>query len=243
MTDDGAVTTSPPTPTEDTPSVWEDFIDIFYAPAAVFERRRGQSPWPVLVTLTIVMVVLFLAWQRSLGPVMAAEMQRAMAENPNVSSEQMEQFGSVGRIFAVIGFAVSFPVSVLLVALTAWVLVRLFDAKTGFLAILMVAAYSQIVRIAQFVVGLLQGLLMDVNRMDSVHDVSIGAARFLDQPESSAMLVNLAARVDLFTLWATALIAIGVRVVARLPRASAWTVAVLVWLIGAVPTVIGALMS
>jgi hypothetical protein len=134
-------------------------------------------------------------------------------------------------------------VSVLLVALTAWVLVRLFDAKTGFLAILMVAAYSQIVRIAQFVVGLLQGLLMDVNRMDSVHDVSIGAARFLDQPESSAMLVNLAARVDLFTLWATALIAIGVRVVARLPRASAWTVAVLVWLIGAVPTVIGALMS
>ena len=242
MTDPGAVTTSPPTHTDASPSVWEDFIDIFYAPSSVFERRKKHSPWPVLVMLTVLVVVLFVAWQRALGPVMAAEMQRAMAENPNITPEQMEGFGAMGRIFAAIGFAVTFPLTILFIALAAWVLVRLFGVKTGFLAMLLVATYSQIVRVAQFVVGIFQGLLMDVNRMDSVHDVSIGAARFLDQPEVSDLLVNLMARIDLFTLWATALLAIGVRVVAGLPRASAWTVALLVWLVGAVPAVIQALI-
>lgn len=235
-----------PDPTlEPTPAVWEDFIDIFYAPVSVFERRRGWSAWPVLLALTVMVVLLFVAWQRTLGPVMDLEMQRAtaerMAQNADPDPAQLDQMRSMGRIFGVIGMALGFPIGVVIMTLVGWGLARLFGAAAGFATVLGVMTYSQVVRILQYVVGILQSFVLDVSRMDSIHDVSLGLARFLDQPEASSFMVNLAARVDVFTLWATALIAIGLRVATGLSRGSAWAVAVLVWLLAALPALLGAL--
>ncbi len=240
---------SPPTsPTpEPPPAVWEDFIDIFFAPAAVFERRKGWSAWPILLITTAALAVLFIGWQNLLGPVMDVEMQRgmaeAMAENPELGPEQIEQMRSMGRIFGPIGIAIAFPFGVLVTALVGWGLARVFGAAAGFATVFGVVVYSQIVRVLQYLVGILQGFVLDVEPMDSVHDISLSAARFLDQPETSALTVNLAARLDVFTLWATALIAIGLAVTTRLPKGSAWAVAILVWLLAAIPPIIGPLMS
>ncbi|MFP4624937.1 MAG: YIP1 family protein [Gemmatimonadota bacterium] len=137
----------------------------------------------------------------------------------------------------------TFPLGVLITALVTWALVRLFGAGATFAALLGVVTYSQVVRVAQYVLGLTQGVVIDVGRLDSVHDVGFSLARILDQPETPDLLVSLAARVDLFTLWATALVAVGVRVVAGLDRASAWVVALVVWLLGAVPILVGALLG
>ena len=229
--------------TEPVPAVWEDFIDIFFAPTAVFERRRGWSAWPVLLVLTVVLVLLFVGWQRTLGPVLDLEMQRAAGEAMAQNPDQIDQMRSVGRIFGVIGLAVAFPLGVVLMTLLAWALARLFGAAAGFATVLGVATYSQVVRVLQYVAGLLQSFVLDVNGMDSIHDISLSLARFLDQPEASAVMVTVASRVDVFTLWATALIAIGLRVATGLSRGSAWAVAILVWLIAAVPAVLGALMQ
>lgn len=229
-----------------TAAVWEDFIDIFYAPTAVFERRRGWSAWPVLLVLTAVLVVLFLAFQRSLGPLMDLEMQRAAAEaagQGELNPAQVEQMRSMGRIFGVIGFGVGFPVGVLVVALLAWALTRLFGAAATFAAVLGVVVYSQVVRVAQYVAVLLEAAVVDVNRYDSLHDLSFSLARFLDQPEASTTVVGLAARVDVFTLWATALVAIGLTVATGLSRGRAWAIAVLVWVAAAVPTILGGLLG
>lgn len=240
---------SPPTsPTPEPPAaVWEDFIDIFFSPAAVFERRRGWSAWPVLLVTTAALVVLFMGWQNVLGPVMDVEMQRgmaeAMAENPELGPDQIEQMRSVGRIFGPIGLALAFPLGVVIMALVGWGLVKVFGAAAGFSTVFGVMVYSQIVRILQYVVGILQGFVLDMTAMDSVHDISFSLARFLDQPEASALAVNLAARVDVFTLWATALIAVGLAVTTKLSKGSAWAVAILVWLLAAVPTIIGPLMD
>jgi hypothetical protein len=51
----------------------------------------------------------------------------------------------------------------------------------------------------------------------------------------------LALRVDLFTIWITVLLAIGLRVTGRVSGAQAAGVAALVWLVGALPGVLGAL--
>lgn len=232
-------------PTGPTPAVWEDFIDIWYAPAAVFERRKGWSAWPVLLVLTVVLVLLFVAWQRVLGPVMDVEMQRAAAgamADQDLGPDQLEQMRSMGRIFGAIGMAIGFPFGVLMIALVAWALTRMFGAAATFATVLGIATYSQIVRVLQYVAGLFHSFVVDINRLDSIHDVSFSLARLLDQPETSSLTVNLAARVDLFTLWATALIAIGLRTAAGLSRGSAWAVALLVWLLAAVPALLGALV-
>jgi hypothetical protein len=238
----------PPTPPpEAPPAVWEDFIDIFFAPADVFERRKGWSAWPILLITTAVLVVLFIGWQNTLGPVMDVEMQRgmaeAMAENPELGPEQIEQMRSMGRIFGPIGLALAFPFGVLITGLVGWGLARMFGAAASFATVFGVVVYSQIVRVLQYLAGILQAFVLDVEAMDSVHDVSLSAARFLDQPDASALVVNLAARVDVFTLWATALIAIGLAVTTKLSKGSAWAVAILIWLLAAVPTLIGPLMS
>ncbi len=235
-----------PTP-EPPPAVWEDFIDIFFSPSAVFERRKGWSAWPVLLILTVVLVLLFIGWQRTLGPILDVEMQRgmadAMAQNPNLGPEQIEQMRSMGRIFGPIGLALGFPLGVLITTLVAWGLARIFGAAATFATVFGVVVYSQVVRVLQYLVGLAQGFFLDINSMDSIHDISLSAARFMDQPDASSLLVNFAARIDVFTLWATALIAIGLAVTTKLSRGSAWAVAIIVWLLAAIPAVVGAIMQ
>ena len=229
-------------PAEEKAAVWEDFIDIFYAPSAVFERRKGRSPWPILAVVTAALAALMFAWQGALEPVMSLEMQRAMAEGGaqgGMSAEQMEQMGSMTRLFGWLAFVVSFPVMAMLTGLAAWGLTRMFGAAATFTTALLVVAYAQIVRTAQYGLGLLQTMVVDIAGWDSIHDASFSLARFLDQPDAGATLVALAARVDLFTLWATALIAIGLAVQTRLSRTSAWAVAGIVWALAALPALLG----
>ena len=232
---------------EPTPAIWEDFIDIFFSPTAVFERRKGWSAWPVLLGLTVVMVLLFISWQRLLGPIMDLEMTRNVAaraaEGTELQPEQIEQMRSMGRIFGPIGVAITFPLGVLITAFVAWALARLFGVKAAFAGVMGVVVYSQVVRALQFIAGILQSFVLDIDRMDSVHDISLSLARFLDQPEASAVMVNVAARVDVFVLWATALIAIGLRAATGLSKGSAWTIAGLIWFLAAAATALGALAA
>src|SRR5688500_7351713 len=40
-------------PVPEKAGVWEDFIDIFYAPSSVFARRANASVWPPLLVVTL----------------------------------------------------------------------------------------------------------------------------------------------------------------------------------------------
>ena len=47
-------------------------------------------------------------------------------------------------------------------------------------------------------------------------------------------------RVDVFTIWVTVLLAIGLSVTGKIPRQRAAIAAVIMWLVGALPTVLQA---
>ncbi|MDP9202387.1 MAG: hypothetical protein M3P26_10720 [Gemmatimonadota bacterium] len=55
------------------------------------------------------------------------------------------------------------------------------------------------------------------------------------------MMIALASRVDLFTIWVTVLLAIGLHVVGKIPKQQAGIAAAITWLVGALPAVLGAL--
>jgi len=50
-------------------------------------------------------------------------------------------------------------------------------------------------------------------------------------------------RLDVFTLWTTVLLAIGLSVTGRIPRRQAAMAAAIVWFVGAVPALLTALRS
>lgn len=244
-----------PTPAEPVPtpdeaaaqaSLWEDFLDIFYAPTSVFQRREGKPWWPALLVLVVIATILFIAYQQVLSPVMQLEMQRSMAEameaNPDLTAADMERMGSIGQVFSIVGFVVVYPIAIILVGLLLWVFGKLFGAVASVGSLIMVATYSQIVRLLQSILGILQGVFMDVTAMDSMHDVSFSLARFMDPETSSAAVVMAAARVEVFTIWATVLLAIGLNVIGKVPKASAYIAAFLVWVIAALPQVLPALL-
>jgi hypothetical protein len=81
---------------------------------------------------------------------------------------------------------------------------------------------------------------MNPDKLTSVNSVSFSLARFMDPDHTSAVLIALASRVDVFTIWVTVLLAIGLSVVGRIPRQQAAIAAAIVWLLGAIPAVIGA---
>lgn len=238
-------TTPDAPPAEPRAAVWEDFLDIFYAPAQVFARRRQGPVWPALLVLALLMAFLFYAGQQALAPMYDAEFQRAteaaLRQNPELGPEQLAQMERMGRTFGFVAFALGFPIAILVTGLVIWLVGRLFGAAAGFVAALVIATYSQFPRLLQQVVAIAQGWVMSPESLDSQHAVAFGPARFLDPDTTAPVLLALAARLDLFTIWVTALIAVGLLVIGRLPAGRAVAAAAVVWLIGGLPDLLGAL--
>lgn len=216
-------------------SRWEDFIDIFYAPSAVFARREGSGFGIPMLVVTLVIGVLFLVNAGVLQPMMDAEMTRSMAKNPNMTPEMVEKGRAIGMTIAKIAGFIFIPITIFCVGLALWLCGKIVDAKESFAAALMVASYAYVPKILESVLGGVQGLLMDPASLNGRYRISLGIGRFLDPDTTSPMLLALLGRVDLFTIWVTVLLAIGLSVVGKIPRSRAALAAVAVWVIGALP--------
>jgi hypothetical protein len=239
-TDDTAVLQATP----EKASIWEDFIDIFFAPSEVFARRRDGRFWIALLVMTVLVGVLFYASQGPLAGVFDGEFRRGMARageaGNRMSEEQMAQARAISERFAVVGVVIAILVGTLLIGLVIWAVSRPFGAVAGLAVAMAIATYSQFPKILQSALNILQGIFFEP---DSLSAISFGPARFFDADTASPVLLALLGRLDLFILWPTVLIAIGLAVAARMDRSSAALVAAIVWLLGAVPTVLPVLMQ
>src|ERR1700738_5040097 len=120
-------------------SLWEDFVDIFYAPSQVFARRAdGKFGMPLLFLVVVCAVLAFLT-KNAMQPVMDAEFARRSAEmmrkNPNLTAEQMASGRGFFETFGPIFFAIGITVSVFGTGLVLWLwassLVRRGRARAG----------------------------------------------------------------------------------------------------------------
>ena len=91
--------------------------------------------------------------------------------------------------------------------------------------------------------GGVEGLVMAPASLDVQYRGSLGPGRFLDPDATSPLVLGLVARLDVFTLWITVLLAIGLSVTGRIPKRQAAIAAALVWLLGAVPALLTAMRS
>src|ERR687891_2558813 len=90
----GAALGTPPVATPRA-AIWEDFIDIFYAPSEVFRRRENGNFFIPLAVITILCGVLFYLNSGALQPMFDAEFDRQMTmvmrQNPNIPPEAMDR--------------------------------------------------------------------------------------------------------------------------------------------------------
>ena len=234
---DAPVTASP-----ERASLFEDFIDIFYAPSKVFARRANSGFWAVTLIITVVIGALIFANTGAMQAITDAEFQRQATQmiekNPAMTMEQIEKGRGIGEaVTKFVGFVIM-PLAVLLLGFMVWLVGKIFGAKLGYTAAAMIVAYSCIPRILEQVLVSLQAMLLDTSAMTSRAQLSLGASRFLDPDTASAGMLTLLQRVDPFTIWVTILLGIGISVVGKVPREKGMLAAALLWLVGSVPALI-----
>lgn len=228
-------------------SRWEDFVDIFYAPSQVYARRAASGFGLPMLVVTVLLAVLAFANAGVMQPIMDAEFSRAtaaaMAKNPQLTPEMMARGRSMGEAVARYGALVFVPVGIFLTGLALWLTGKLFGAAESFTAAVMVASYAFLPRVVEGVLAGLQGLLLDPSQLTGRYKLSLGVGRLLDPDTASPLMLALLGRVDVFTIWVTVLLAIGLAVTGRITRGQAAIAGVIVWVLGALPAVLGALRA
>jgi hypothetical protein len=234
---------APSTPSKPA-SRWEDFIDIFYAPSTVFARRAESGFFIQMLVVTLVTGILFLVNSGVLAPIMDAEMGRAVAamqrKGVTLSAEQLESMRTMQEKISKIAVFIFLPVGIFFTGLLLWVFGKFVEARQTLGQALMVSSYAFLPKIIEGVATAVQGLLMDPSSLTGRYRISLGLGRFFDPDTASPMLLALIGRLDVFTIWVTVLLAIGLAVTGRIPRSRAAIAAALVWLAGALPGVLQA---
>ena len=237
------MTTPAAAPAPETAALWEDFLEIYIKPAAVFERRKAAGFGLALLVLTVVFGVLFFGLKGAFQPIMDAENARAiakvMAKYPQITPEMMEGRGQMGGKFAPVFVTIFVPITVLCIGLLTWAAGKMVGAALSLGAATMIATYAYFPRLLELLVSGAQALLLPEDQLTGRASTSLGAARAFDPDTASSMLMAVLLRVDVFTLWVTFLLAVGIRVVGNVPMGKALAAAAVVWVLGALPSVMG----
>jgi hypothetical protein len=222
-------------------SFWEDVIDIFFQPADVFRRRQNRSVWPPMLFVALSVGVIFFATFNTLEPAIGADIARAgakaMATNPQVTQEILDKQRSIGENVTRYGISVVMLVTMFIVGIVAWLLGKLVGSQQTFQAALVVAAWAYVPRVIGAVIGGVQGLLMDPDKLNSAMAITLSPARFMDPDTANPGLIQLAARLDVITLWVTVLLAIGLYVTGKVSKQRAVVFGILIWVVGSLPAV------
>jgi hypothetical protein len=222
-------------------SKWEDFIDIFYAPSAVFARRMTSGFFIPMLVVTVLAGTLYLVNSAVWSQVMDAEMSRALAKRAQtLTPEQAQGARNFALTMSKIGAFVFTPIAIVCTGFALWVCGKFFESKQTFGQAVMVASYAYVPRVVEGVVTSVQGLLLDPSTFTGRWRVSLGVGRFLDPDATSPALLALVGRIDVFTIWVTVLLAIGLAVTGRISRGRAAIAAVIVWFVGALPLLLQA---
>ena len=232
------MTASPATAAPKSASVFEDFVDIFYAPSQVFERRRAGQFGLALLILCVFALVCFIAIKPAIQPAIDAQVDKAiemMRANPNMPADRVASAEASARKMSDIGGYVSAPfgtaVTVLLSALGLWLVGKVFDSKQTYSQAAMVATYANVPRVVGLILSGLIAFFTPAERMTSMYSISLSPARVLGA-DASPLALGALSRLDPFVIWATILLAIGLRVTGNVSKRSAYIAAAIVWLIG-----------
>lgn len=219
-------------------SLLEDFVDIIFSPSKVFARRATASPWAPLLIVAIVMAALVYVNAGSMQSVMDAEVDRAVAQamagNPNISEDQLNGMRTVMESSMKWGALVFMPIALVMLGFGVWLVGKAMGGTLKFGAAVMIAAYAYVPRVLEQMLIAIQALVLDTSGFRSQWQFSLGVGRFMD-PDGPQGLLNTLGRFNLFTLWTTVLLVLGLMYAGKVAKEKAIAGGVILFVLGGVP--------
>lgn len=235
-------------PAPETASKFEDFIDVFYAPSTVFARRQNASAWPYFLIVTVLGIVLTVASRGLMSAAMDAEfsrrMTKMMADNPQLTPEAINASRGMSEMIGMVAMYAGMPVLILLVGVLIWIAARMVGAKFDMGRAMLISAIANIPRLLGALLTAIYGLMLrDTSSVTGMTRLTWSPARFFDPDTANAGMLAVLSRFDVFTIWVTVLLGIGVAVIAKVPRSKGYAAAAIAWAVPTLISGIGALMG
>lgn len=229
-------TSSPP---PEKASVVEDFLDVFHSPSSVF-ARRANSGYGLQLLIVSVLAAAFAFSQRSvLSQIFDVEFARgtakAMANNPRITQEMINQGRPIQEAIATFAGYIGTPIFIFILAFFVWIVAKLFSAKVTYGQAAMITTIAWIPRLLGSLITTVQSVLMDTSTVTSMFSLSLSPARFMDPDTTNPKLFGLMGSLEIFSIWFWILVAIGLSVVAKVPRARGYAAAVVLFILGTLP--------
>jgi hypothetical protein len=217
-----------------------DCLGIFLEPAAVFKRRTAT---PVIVPLAVLVLGCITAYYVSiplLEPAYLEDFKRGIATHGlrvTLTSEQLAAGFQSNMRFGGLFNIVTIPLTVLCIALSVWIACAIVGVRQTYERALVIATWSYFPRLAQALATPVIAMFRADDQVHGIGSLAAGVTFFVDPATSSAVAYPLLLRVDLFTIWTTILICIGVMATSQTPvsRKLGACVGFLVYVFGFIP--------
>ena len=235
MTEPAAAATAPAEPA----SLWEDFIDVLYAPARVFARRRGAGFGKPLFIIAILFGIISGATLPLTRPLMERQMDQQMAQmrRNGMSDEQVasaramtERIGSITAVAGpVTGLLIVLPIS----AAVLWGVGRAFGGAFGYREAGLITVYSFVPGLLAALLGAALLLFLDAQSLPPLQAMTVGPVLFLGR-DASPVVTALVSRFGVAEIWSIVITAAGLHVLARLSRGAAMGASIVMWVLGSI---------
>ena len=232
MTNADMVTTAP---APSTASALDDIIEVLYRPSAVFARRRADPKfWGALIIVAVLMAVAMYLLMTNMSAAIESQYSRQIQATARTDPQRAEAMANMrgmamtmGRIIPV----VIAPIAILLLGIFTWLVGKIFGANMNLNHGFVIATMAWVPRVIGTIVSAVLAMLMGGETLQGMNVVSIGPARFLDPLTASQRDQALLMRLDVWTIWATILIAIGLHVIGGISKGKAAAAAIVLWLV------------
>lgn len=210
--------------------LFEDLIEVLYAPSTVFDRSRSKSAFMYALVTAVLVAVILVATKNLLDPWFVAQADLAIAQ----AAKKGTPTPAAGAMPAIVSW--SFIVIATLTVLLGPYINALFllwgtklaGAKLTFGEAAIISVLAGMPRVLSFPVMSAQTVVLDGEKARGISDLSLSAARFFDPATMPPAVMALLGNVDMTRVWQVALLAIGVSVVARVSRGAGLIAALVV---------------
>jgi hypothetical protein len=233
----GPAPAQPVAPAAPAKNTFQRIMGVFFAPTETFEdiARKPDILWPLLIlTLVSFVTTMLIMPHLDMDALVSQQAEMMQKQNPNMSDADVARMGRItkamakvsgwlGPVFIIIGYVV--------IALVLWGAFRLMGGDGDFKQSLSTTLYAYFPRM------LLGGIIATVVIMmrGSVDPSQIATVvktnpAFLVDFKAQPVLFSFLSSFDLFALWTLFLLTIGFSKVARVSKAKAASIVVVLWL-------------
>ena len=199
-------------------SEWSRLLGVFFEPGKTFadiaERPRWLVPLLIGILSAVLLIYLFnrhVGWESSL--------QRAMDNNRFVQQLPPDQrqiaFDRQLRlmpVFSYLGAILGFPITLLLAAGLATVIIRgLLGTPIRFVQAFAAMAYAFLPRVIYAGLSISVMFLKNPDEFDLQNAFASNPGAFMDPQKSSRFLYTVASQLDVFSIWVILLAAVGLK--------------------------------